>query len=610
MPFVIIAKTVSAAGEEQAQPNEVAGSTLRIGRATDNDLRLEDPLVPLHHAEIQEVGGKYFLRGLGAAALSQSTGEQKTAQAVELTGRGSIKIGPYTLRFSRPDPQSPLVIEYERVRVAGPTVGTTAGTEPSAKPVAPLAGKSAPDKTAVPPPPSMPAAPVAPGAGPEESPENLPTDADDHPARTGRRPRSERINFAAAYSLQTRYINKTTLALASAILVLAYVVFAIALDKWTVLMPGAVSVKHASFVNECVRCHTAPATSFGPQVPDSTCTACHKSPMHFGEHSLAPPLNCTSCHVVHKGGMILANVTGGDCVRCHADLKAKDPTFDIHKNIMDFGSSHPEFAVTVRDEQTGAALRVRLDDVDRLKDGAMIRLNHKLHLDPGLPVLEAGPLQCVSCHKAPEHRVLLMPPVKYEGACAQCHALDFDSKFADKTVPHGMRPHELDLYLRVLYTSLWPLSEEAKAAGTAVTQKERDWINEQVDKAEEKLFGKKGTRKRGKCQLCHLNDPSPPIGGMDDRFPFLAKTSIPTHWFVNSRFEHAAHTILKCVDCHESAPTSEATTDVLLPKAATCRKCHGASGTANAACLECHLFHEVPKPKQARNSPITKSPGS
>jgi hypothetical protein len=66
----------------------------------------------------------------------------------------------------------------------------------------------------------------------------------------------------------------------------------------------------------------------------------------------------------------------------------------------------------------------------------------------------------------------------------------------------------------------------------------------------------------------------------------------------------------KCITCHEAAPQSEATTDVLLPKVATCRKCHDARGTASPSCLECHLFHEVPKPKQAQGSPDAKHPDS
>jgi hypothetical protein len=671
MPFLIIVKRFPGVGEEQTQTTEVAGATLRIGRGTDNELHLEDHSVQLHHAVIQEVAGAYILRDLGVVSLTSVNG--KPAKEAILTAKGTITIGPYTLRFSRPTAKAPLTIEYEHLTDAVSTADAAASLDTLKLPASPVAGKppvlptapppaeadatlmlkpaagperGEPDATLVlpsgkptvppkatppaeadatlmlkpaappkqpeapppaitpktPPPPPAAAAPpssapppAVPAGGAGGAAGGRPAVLVEHPGATARRTRGEKIDFVSVYRLRTRYLNKVTFTAVAVLLVLGVAAFAPAVGKKTVLMPGAVSAKHASFVNECVRCH-APTAAMSGEVPDSTCKACHKSPLHFGDHSLAKPLNCTACHLVHKGGTMLVSVTGKDCLRCHSDLKVKDPTFDIHRTITDFGNTHPEFAVMVRDQETGQPARVRLDDADNLKDGAMIKLNHKLHLDPELPGLESGPLQCASCHKAAERRGYLMPPVKFEAACVQCHALDFDSKFADKTVPHGKQPHELDLYLRILYTSLWPLSEAAQAGGKAAAQKEKAWIEEQVEKAGEKLFGKKGTRKRGKCQLCHINDTSPPKDeGGDDRFPVLARTAIPERWFLNSNFNHASHTMAKCIDCHEAAPRSEATTDVLLPKAVTCRKCHNAGGTASASCLECHLFHEIPQ---------------
>jgi|GEM_PF-4890369 len=451
-----------------------------------------------------------------------------------------------------------------------------------------------------------PPAPVAPlqQTGVEERPPSLPTVSDDQFAEPAfERPAILKIPFAAAYRLEGRFLNKATLSVVGAVVVLGIAAMGAMFDSKAVLMPGEVSAKHASFVNECVRCHL-PTSGMRTAVPDSTCVACHKSPMHFGDHSLAEPLACTACHMVHKGNTILASTTGNDCLRCHADLKVTNPTVDIHRSITDFGVTHPEFAVMVKDPETGHERRVRLDDADRLTDQAKIKLNHKLHLDPDLPGLASGPLQCVSCHQASERKGYLMPPVTFDRACAQCHALTMDSKFPDKTVPHGRQPRELDLYLKVLYTSLWPVSDEA--AGGKAAAKEKVWIAEQVEKAEEKLFGKKGTRKRGQCQLCHMPDPSPlREPGADDRFTVLAATAIPGRWFLNSNFNHAAHTMEKCIACHDAAPQSEATTDVLLPKVKTCRACHDADGTASPSCLECHLFHEIPKPKQAQTQ---KSP--
>ena len=110
MPFVIIAKLALEAGGEQIQTTELAGSTLRIGRGTGNDLHLEDHSVQLNHAVIQEAGGTYILRDLGALSLTTVNG--KPVREAVLTGEGTIRIGPYQFRFARPGPESPLTLEY------------------------------------------------------------------------------------------------------------------------------------------------------------------------------------------------------------------------------------------------------------------------------------------------------------------------------------------------------------------------------------------------------------------------------------------------------------------------------------------------------------------
>lgn len=556
MPFLILAKKTSGTAED-IRSTDLSGTALTIGRGTDNDLQLQDHAVQLHHAVIQEEGGRYILRDLSLLSLTAVNGHP-VKEAV-LSNRGTIRIGPYELGFAQESQSAVLRIEYQMIE----EVRTSD-----------VAAQDDAKET-----------PVVIGAAP------------------ARRPVAGKVNVLGAYRLATPYLNKTTLALAGLLVVVGIAVAGIAMDKRMALMPGPVSAKHASFVNECVRCHL-PTSAMRTAVPDSTCATCHKSPLHFGEHSPAAPLACTACHLVHKGNTMLASATGKDCLRCHADLQVKNPTVEIHRAITDFGATHPEFAVMVKDPETGNDRRIRLDDAERLTDNAMMKLNHKLHLDPDLPGLDAGPLQCASCHQTASWKGSLMPPVTFDAACVQCHALGFDAKAPDKTVPHGRQPKELDLYLRALYASLWPLSEDAQAGGKRAALQEKVWIAEQVEKAEEKLFGKQGTRKKGQCQLCHINEPIAETGprremGADDQFPVLAATAIPGRWFLNSNFSHAAHTMTKCVACHEAAPQSEATTDVLLPKVTTCRACHDADGTASPSCLECHLFHEIPKPKPA-----------
>ena len=84
----------------------------------------------------------------------------------------------------------------------------------------------------------------------------------------------------------------------------------------------------------------------------------------------------------------------------------------------------------------------------------------------------------------------------------------------------------------------------------------------------------------------------------------IARVNVPVRWLPYSRFDHQAHSPLPemraqgkgnwCVACHESAPASRKTEDVLLPSIGLCRSCHMEVGGAQASCKSCHDFH-VPK---------------
>lgn len=84
----------------------------------------------------------------------------------------------------------------------------------------------------------------------------------------------------------------------------------------------------------------------------------------------------------------------------------------------------------------------------------------------------------------------------------------------------------------------------------------------------------------------------------------IAGVNVPARWLPYSRFDHQAHAALPelklkgkenwCVTCHENAPASLKTEDVLLPSIALCRTCHMEPAGAQATCKSCHEFH-VPK---------------
>jgi len=114
MPFEIVTKTSRVAGETTGEAREVAGALLRIGRGADSDLLLDDPAVQLNHATIQEVSGVYILRSLSEG--EPTFVNDKPAKEVILTAKGTMRIGPYLLEFSRPTMKAPLRIEWKHLR--------------------------------------------------------------------------------------------------------------------------------------------------------------------------------------------------------------------------------------------------------------------------------------------------------------------------------------------------------------------------------------------------------------------------------------------------------------------------------------------------------------
>lgn len=141
MPFQIVAKTARPSGEAPGEAKEFAGTLLRIGRGADSELLLDDPAVQPAHAVIQEVSGVYILRGLGADSTFVN---DKPAQEVILTSKGTIRIGPFLLEFSRPTMRSPLRIEWKRLRETFPARDQSEASATLVLQVSPFAARPQP----------------------------------------------------------------------------------------------------------------------------------------------------------------------------------------------------------------------------------------------------------------------------------------------------------------------------------------------------------------------------------------------------------------------------------------------------------------------------------
>jgi hypothetical protein len=96
----------------------------------------------------------------------------------------------------------------------------------------------------------------------------------------------------------------------------------------------------------------------------------------------------------------------------------------------------------------------------------------------------------------------------------------------------------------------------------------------------------------------HLPKPAPTTAPTLRPLP----TNEGRRWFTASVFDHTAHRTLGCTECHPQARTSTQTTDVLLPDATSCARCHHPGGTRTLAasnnCTTCHQYHDRSKESQ------------
>jgi hypothetical protein len=304
--------------------------------------------------------------------------------------------------------------------------------------------------------------------------------------------------------------------------------------------------------------------------------------------------------VEHKGRPVLADLSDAHCTRCHRQLAVADGAPRFEPRIDAFARSHPEFRLL----KTGT------------RDGAQVKLNHAVHLKPGLRG-PSGPVQmvCADCHRpgtpirawpfgTPAKpaatttfvRGAYMHRISYADHCIACHPLGFDPRTI-QAVPHE-RPEAVRAFLRLFYldyAAAHPddLRGEEEERGGLRRGRDDDaapiaadqWAAAQVAAAEDLLYR---TRNKG-CQYCHALATT---ADAPDALPPIVPTKIPSRWFAHARFDHRTHRELRCLACHEQAATSRETTDVLLPGIAVCRKCHLESAGARATCAECHTYHD------------------
>jgi len=335
---------------------------------------------------------------------------------------------------------------------------------------------------------------------------------------------------------------------------------------------GPLSHSHALFTRNCAVCHAA-KSAFARWVTNQACLTCHDGAIHQAKQTFTP--DCASCHAEHRGEARVAEMGDRSCTQCHASLAVKNGRLEVAQSITGFDRDHPEFAVL------------------RGSDPGTIKFGHAIHMKSGL----RGPhgavqLKCVDCHTPAANGY--MSAVNYEKHCADCHALNFDVRIAP-AAPHKKPEIVIDFVRRQFAEYIARHPDEVhreEAADTRIVRSAMplaknatEWIERRVADTETLLW-------RKSCVECHT------LNGVPGAMPAVVDSAITTRWMKHAQFDHRAHQMLDCTQCHTQAMKSDKTSDVLLPGIDACRGCHRpGTETAGANCAECHLYHDRSKSK-------------
>ena len=193
-----------------------------------------------------------------------------------------------------------------------------------------------------------------------------------------------------------------------------------------------------------------------------------------------------------------------------------------------------------------------------------------------------------------------MRPIGYDHDCKACHPLTFDAavKGTDGkpfALPHGKPLADVESLLEFEYGRAIRQDPAAFRRPTASRPLPGQAPGEVAEKPDPSVKASAATRylegKAG-CGECHT------IAGNS-----IVPVNIPPVWFSHAKFSHAAHTTMKCADCHGKSADSTVNTDILLPDANTCKSCHGPArteggkqiGGVRSECTTCHTYHHGPE---------------
>jgi predicted CXXCH cytochrome family protein len=205
-----------------------------------------------------------------------------------------------------------------------------------------------------------------------------------------------------------------------------------------------------------------------------------------------------------------------------------------------------------------------------------------------------------------------MQPVRMEEHCQSCHRLDFEPADPARQVPHGAVTRvvqTLHEYYSARYLEGYPdpLAEarpdrRVARPGVQLSPGERKRL---LAAASDKAWRvARDLIERRTCQDCHVVEVVAGEGGGEGVPWRVLPVLLTTAWMPKAHFDHARHatTLSDCDSCHEARESHEAA-DVLMPRIAACRECHGgtedirtAQNRVASTCMLCHSFHVETNP--------------
>lgn len=344
---------------------------------------------------------------------------------------------------------------------------------------------------------------------------------------------------------------------------------------------------------------------------DHSCQTCH------GEHNFHQPTltydySCMACHQEHRGKGRLAPPADNHCIICHGDQETMQASANAGKylssdkfhyqktaDLVRFASIRPPEGYTeVFKSFSKGHPDFQIHGMNQ-KDPDTLRFNHALHFGGSIPKVNGHQLGCADCHKS-QASGIGFARIKFEENCQTCHSLQFDPRNPELQVPHG-NVEGVRAFLRSLPRQYADL---ANRKGLRRNEEQESFAQNQIQSLKqtyatgellEKAVFFTSTRKASSadyigCAYCHTTSSTP------EGLPAVVAPVIPDQWMPHAKFNHSRHTHVNCTECH-AATTSRETSDILLPRKATCITCHSPQGGVSQSCTTCHGFHNFPEKK-------------